>query len=244
MNFKIIISFILFFLILSCKKDDINNNQGNQKDDKTTAVFNPNITYGSLTDQDGNIYKTVKIGTQTWMAENLKTTKYRDGTMIPNFSEYNDWHGNYTTGAYCNYDNDEKNVATYGRLYNLFAVSDIRNIAPVGWHVPSDKEWTTLITYLGGASKAGIKLREIGTSHWKIQLDEATNESGFTALPGGSRDYDGYFQYIYNIGTWWSKTPGRAVTGLCRSISCNTGYEVTSEDNFGTMGFSIRCLKD
>src|SRR5664280_1230387 len=110
----------------------------------TTAIFNNTKTYGTMTDQDGNEYKTITIGTQTWMAENLRTTKYRDGTVIPNIS-YGAWDTHFT-GAYCTYNNtnDAVSIATHGRLYNWNAVTDSRNIAPAGWHVPTDAEWTTL----------------------------------------------------------------------------------------------------
>lgn len=138
----------------------------------------------TVTDYDGNVYQTVLIGDQCWMMENLKVTHYRNGDPIPHVTDGVTW-GNLTSGAYCNYNNDEGNVATYGRLYNWYAVDDSRNIAPAGWHVPSDAEWQTLVDYLGGDAVAGGKMKEAGTTHWASPNTGATNESGFTALPGG-----------------------------------------------------------
>jgi len=164
-------------------------------------VFNPNITYGSMTDIDGNTYKTVTIGTQTWMAENLKVTKYNDGTNIPNVTDDTEW-GNLTTGAYCNYNNDQSNVATYGRLYNWYAVNTGK-LCPTGWHVPSDAEWTTLEDYLiangynydGTTIDNKIAKAMASSSGWESYSEvgvignddypEKQNASGFTALPGG-----------------------------------------------------------
>jgi uncharacterized protein (TIGR02145 family) len=153
---------------------------GNQVTFKTTTDVETN----TVTDIDGNIYHTVTIGTQVWMVENLKTTKYRNGDPIPNVTG-NAWAA-LTTGAYCWYNNDAATYkATYGALYNWYAVADSRNIAPTGWHVPTDAEWTTLTTFLGGESVAGGKLKETGTNHWTSPNTGATNETGFTALPGG-----------------------------------------------------------
>jgi uncharacterized protein (TIGR02145 family) len=152
-----------------------------------SAIFNQAKTYGSVTDINGNSYKTISIGTQTWMAENLRTNKYRDGSAIPIVTNNTEWAA-LSSGAYCIYVNNETEIpATYGRLYNWYAVADIRNIASRGWHVPTDAEWLTLITFLGGESVAGGKLKETGITHWGSPNTNATNESGFTALPGGYR---------------------------------------------------------
>jgi uncharacterized protein (TIGR02145 family) len=206
MKEKIKISVLVLFVILvinGCKKDD---NSPNPYNGKTTAVFNSSVTYGTLTDQDGNIYKTVTIGKQTWMAENLRTTKYRDGTAILNVTDNKAWR-NLTTGAYCNYNNTESadTIATYGRLYNWYAATDSRNIAPAGWHIPTDAEWTTLTTYLGGNSVAGGKMKETGTMHWTSPNTGATNESGFTCLPSGD-NYDGLFGNFSFSCEYWSST--------------------------------------
>jgi uncharacterized protein (TIGR02145 family) len=201
-------------------------------------IFNPDLTYGTMTDVDGNVYKTITIGTQTWMAENLKTTRYRNGEPIPNVTAT--WAG-LTTGAYCWFNNDATTYkATYGALYNWYAVADSRNIAPTGWHVPTDAEWTTLTTFLGGESVAGGKLKETGTSHWIVPNSGATNSSGFAALPGGSH----YYQNSVGVnGNWWSITVddatfarGRGLDYYYTNVSFN-GYDKKS-------GFSIRCVKD
>ena len=196
----------------------------------------------SIADIDGNLYTSVTIGTQTWMVENLRTTHYRDGSSIPNVTD-NSWNGTYQ-GAWCDYNNSTDNGITYGHLYNWFAVSDSRNIAPLGWHVPSDAEWTTLTTYLGGESVAGSKLKEAGTIHW-LSPNTATNEKGFFALPGGLR-------LIYNmtnsqalgqLGFWWSATEYDSNYAWYRSM--DGGYWVQRNKNQEkTYGFSVRCVKD
>ncbi len=174
--YPLIIAGTLLLLSFSCKKED---------ETIPSIQFNNDLTYGTMTDQDGNTYKTITIGTQTWMAENLKTTKYRNGDPIPNVTDISEWY-HLTTGAYCDYINTPGSDVTYGKLYNWHTVADSRNIAPTGWHVPSDAEWAILIEYLGGSDVAGGKLKETGTTHWYNPTTEATNESGFTGLPGGS----------------------------------------------------------
>ena len=147
---------LIAFVYNGCKKNDNTSMVVNLSGKcKTTAMFNKSIIYGTMTDQDGNVYKTITIGTQTWMAENLRTTKYRDGSNIPLVTSHASWL-TLTTGAYCNYNNTTNcdTISSYGRLYNWFVTSDSRNIAPVGWHVPSEAEWQTLINYLGGDRKS------------------------------------------------------------------------------------------
>jgi uncharacterized protein (TIGR02145 family) len=171
---------------------------------------------GSVTDIGGNVYQTIKIGDQWWMMENLKVTHYRNGDPIPHVTDGGTWKG-LSTGAYCNYGNDPGNVETYGRLYNWYAVDDSRSIAPEGWHVPTDEEWKQLEMYLGmsqgqaddtgwrGTNEGG-KLKETGTTHWQSPNTGATNESGFSALPGGYRGYDGYFYTMGFTANFWSST--------------------------------------
>jgi uncharacterized protein (TIGR02145 family) len=208
----------------SCKKDDIN------------------IPEDTVTDIDGNIYHTVSIGTQVWMVENLKTTKYRDGTSIPYVTDDTAW-GDLTTGAYCDYNLSPSNSDTYGRLYNWYAANDARNIAPTGWHVPTDAEWSTLITYLGGESIAGGKLKEIGTTHWASPNTGATNETGFTGLPGGVRVEVGSFSNIGYIGYWWSCTEINSGYAWYRRMHYDPGSFVRNGDP-KLIGGSIRCVKD
>jgi uncharacterized protein (TIGR02145 family) len=141
-----VISGIILFTAFNCSKEkDVNNTNG-----RTTALFNDELEYGTLTDQDGNIYKTITIGNQVWMAENLRTTKYNDGTAIPNVTGKSEWCA-LTTGAYCNYNNTKNvdTISTYGRIYNWYAVNTGK-LAPPGWHVPNDEDWRTLTDYLGG----------------------------------------------------------------------------------------------
>jgi uncharacterized protein (TIGR02145 family) len=234
------IGFVLI-ITYSCKKDD--GGTPNQTNNKTTAVFNSQLTYEIVSDQDGNIYKTITIGTQTWMAENLRTTSYQNGEAIPEVTDTTAWK-NLSSGAYCNYNNTKNidTIATYGRLYNGFTVSDSRNIAPKGWHVPTNAEWITLITYLGGDTVAGSKLKEKDTTHWQSPNKGTTNESGFTALPAGYRDTKGKFLSMSFYSQWWSNETDAANANL-RSM-----YYFSNDIGSGSVsmkyGFSIRCVKD
>src|SRR5664280_2706679 len=227
-KFSVLVLFVIL-VINGCKKGD--NSPSNPYNGKTTAVFNTGLTYGTMTDQDGNIYKTITIGTQTWMAENLRTTKYRDSTEIPNVTDNTAWDA-LTTGAYCNYNNTTSadTIATYGRLYNWYAATDSRNIAPAGWHVPTDAEWTTLTTYLGGESVAGGKMKETGITHWISPNTGATNESGFSALPSGMRNwYDGLYIYLVVSTNFWSTTANMAPY----SYSCYLVYCIADAYCYG-----------
>lgn len=205
-------------------------------------TFTTLATAGTLTDIDGNVYHFVTIGTQTWMVESLKTTRYRDGTTIPNVADVAQW-SNLQTGAYCDYNTTSTFSNTYGRLYNWYAMSNSHNIAPAGWHVPTDAEWTTLTNYLNGENVAGGKLKEPGTTHWSSPNTSATNESGFTAIPGGFRDYDGTF---YNVGShnyWWSISEYTASTAWYRNVYY--ANSIVYRRNYSkNAGFSVRCLRD
>ena len=200
----------------------------------------------TVTDLDGNVYNVIRIGTQVWMAENLKTTKYRNGDPIPNVTDNTAWAA-LSTGAYCWLNNDAVTYkATYGALYNWWAVSDSRNIAPTGWHVPTDAEWTTLTTFLGGESVAGGKLKETGTTHWQSPNTDATNSSGFTALPGGDRNSGGTFYTIGYHGFWWSSTANGASYAWYAWYQV-LGYDFASvnRNNFYKQGGdAVRCVRD
>jgi len=197
----------------------------------------------TVTDIDGNAYRTVTIGTQVWMAENLKTTRYNDGTVIPLVTDLTAW-SNLTTPGYCWYNDSAIYGNTYGALYNWFAVNRGK-LAPPGWHVPTDSEWTVLSTYLGGDSVAGGKLKEAGTTHWLSPNTGATNATGFTALPGGIRSYDGTFYGIGGDGYWWSAT---AYAYDARNSWQRTMYYATTNVYHGYedthQGFSVRCVRD
>ena len=196
----------------------------------------------TVTDIDGNVYQTVQIGDQLWMAENLKVTKYRDGTAIPTGLSNSSW-GNTSSGAYAVYDDNEANADTYGYLYNWYAVDDSRNIAPEGWHVPTDAEWTTLTDYLGGESVAGGKLKEAGTEHWNSPNTGATNESGFTALPGGQRNYyNGDYDDMGGYGFFWSSTENTSTSAWGRILVYYHSEGVRSSGDKQD-GFSVRCLR-
>jgi uncharacterized protein (TIGR02145 family) len=241
----LIIIGVSLMLTNRCKKDD-NNSLSDLTNGRTTAVFNPSKTYGSLTDQEGNVYRTIKIGTQTWMAENLRTTKYRNGEAIPEITDNWDWT-DCTTGAYCNYNNTRNNdtIATYGRLYNWYAVNDNRKIAPAGWHIPSDEDWTTLINFLdttGLGWVAGGKLKETDTIHWNSPNTGATNESGFTALPGGDRSDLIFFGIGYD-GEWWSSTEyGTGPAYWFIDWFDNNVFPSVTGKYYD--GFSVRCVMD
>jgi len=197
----------------------------------------------TVTDQVGNMYHAIKIGTQTWMVENLKTTKYRNGDIIQNLSSTSDW-SYATTGAWCEYNNLSANGTKYGKLYNWYAVSDTRMLAPIGWHVASDAEWTVLTTFLGGIDVAGGKLKEAGTTNWVSQNVGATNESKFTALPGGARgNADGTFMDIGTGSYWWTSTLLDYTYSWVRSMgtfSQGIGRTGSPKPN----GLYVRCVKD
>ena len=198
-----------------------------------------------ISDVDGNYYNIVTIGSQIWMAENLKTTKYNDGILIPYVTDNITW-GNLTTPAYCWYKNDINNKSIYGALYNWYTVST-NKLCPMGWRVPTDEEWTTLTTYLGGETAAGGKLKEQGPAHWLSPNTGATNESGFTALPGGDRSDklgSGVFFAINGFtGRWWSSTIYNLTNIWIRHIDYN-GATVYRSNITREHGISIRCIKD
>ena len=200
------------------------------------------LQLGTITDVDGNTYQTVKIGDQWWMAENLKVTHYRNGDPIQNVTVDTEWV-NLTTGAYCNYDNDADNSTTYGSLYNWYAVDDSRNISPEGWHVPSDAEWQTLVDYLGGDVVASGKMKETGTTHWTSPNTGATNESGFSALPGGCRHGDGTYGTVGNYVAFWSSTKYGSYGAWTRSLSYNN-FGVYRSNYSRQSGLSVRCVRD
>lgn len=200
--------------------------------------------HGNVIDVEGNTYNVVEIGGQIWMAENLKTTKYRNGDTIPNVTDNTAWTA-LSTPAYCWMNNDEASFKnTYGALYNWYVVQT-NNLCPTGWHVPTDAEWTTLSTYLGGESIAGGKLKETGTTHWNQPNLGASNSSGFTALPSGQRlPSDGSFTGIGSSCSWWSSTQYNIYKPYYRSVAANNetffrGYGTPNE-----VGVSIRCIKD
>ena len=211
-------------------------------------AVNKTITFNFITctDGDGNNYPVVEIGTgksgtQAWMAENLKTTRYSNGTAIPLVTDNASWFYLKTPG-YCWYNNDEAAYkANNGALYNWYTVN-AGNLCPTGWHVPTDAEWKTLDTNMGGSLGAGGKLKETGTTHWISPNTGATNESGFTALPAGARS-GGTFGYIGLVGSWWVSDEYSSVSGWCRDIDHDDAI-LSRYVSPKVIGLSVRCLRD
>ncbi len=221
---------------------------GNQLDFTTSDViggilFNPNLTYGTVSDIDGNTYKTIQIGTQNWMAENLKTTKLNDNTQIPNVTDFNEWRSS-DLPVYFWYDNNATTYkAVYGALYNWYTVNTGK-LCPSGWHVPTYDEFNILVTHLGGESIAGGKLKEAGTSHWQDPNGGATNESGFTGLPGGQRDIQADFAAIGRQSDWWSTTNTDQVHAYTLEVLYDDGRVFLTGGMYFNDGFSVRCIKN
>jgi len=188
-----------------------------------------------------NISDTIRIGTQLWMSKNLDVLTYRNGDTIPQLTDSTAW-ANATTGAWCYYNNNPSHGTIYGRLYNWYAVNDSRGLTPLGWHVPTDAEWTTLTVFLGSVFVAGGKMKEVGTSHWQSPNTGATNESGFTALPGGYRTLAA-FMNINTYSIWWTSSSNGASSAYFRYLYYDNDDIMKSSYNKG-YGFSIRCVKD
>ena len=203
-------------------------------------------TLAPITDVDGNVYNVKTIGTQIWMTENLNTAHYNNGDLIPNITDSLLWN-HLTTGAYSDYDNNSANSVVYGKLYNWYAVNDNRKLCPAGWHPATPLDWGNLLEFVGWDSNTGGKLKETGTSHWNIPNTGATNEYGFTALPGGYR-YPQGFMNINLTGAWWcDKNP------LATDDSVNMLYFWSDRSDFTflgspptakVIGFSVRCIKE
>jgi len=241
MKYKVllIIGLLLLPLVVNCAKNS------------TGADSNTILDTNTITDADGNVYTTVCIGTQIWTGENLRTTRYNDGTSIPLAADSSLWRFR-TTPAYCWYDNETSLNPrnSYGGLYNWFAVKTGK-LAPSGWHVSTNADWDTLIAFLGGDSVAGGKLKEYGYYHWYSWNNEnvwASDEYGFTALPGGCRDSWGKFYNRSSRGYWWAASMND--TEYCYAIDCSSGavYRGKSssiaDDDEACDGFSVRLVKD
>ena len=204
----------------------------------TIIVFNQDLTYGSVTDFEGNEYKTIEIGSKTWMAENLRSTKLNDGEDIPFLLTHLSWIDT-TSPGYSWYDSDS---LSYGALYNWYTVNTSK-LCPTGWHVPDDDEWAALIDNTGGEPTAGNSLKETGSTHWTILNSNATNESGFTAIPAGYRSYLAAFKSMGQKAYWWSATEFSSYNGNYVSLSYSySNVDRSSSDK--NSGFSVRCVKD
>lgn len=195
----------------------------------------------------GRSYATVVMGNgQEWMAENLSVFYFRNGDSIPVVKTEEAWKkaGKNGEPACCYYENNAEYGKTYGLLYNWYAVNDPRGLAPDGWHVPTNAEWTVLTNYLGAAETAGGKMKSTGTQYWQSPNTDATNESGFLGLPGGYRnDDDGTFYGIGRNGCWWSSTEYGTSDAWNRPLNDYDGV-AASYVNTKTYGFSVRCLRD
>ena len=194
---------------------------------------------GTVTDVEGNSYRTIKIGNQEWMSENLRTKRYRNGHLVTLTQSNSNWE-NATFGAYCWYNNDAGNDATYGKLYNWHAVADTRGLCPEGWHVASQNDFNVLTTFLNGSNLAGGKMKEI--AFWNSPNIGATNTSGFSGLPGGSRSPDGTFGFEASQGWWWSSSSSASFPFFI-SLSRQSSSLISALDS-PRHGMSVRCVKD
>ena len=181
----------------------------------------------------------IKIGTQTWTSKNLDVETYRNGDEIPQVKDKEEW-ANLSTGAWCYYENESANGRSYGKLYNWYAVNDSRGLAPNGYHIPTDAEWTTLTDYLGGQSQAGTKMKS--NTGWEDN-GNGTNSSAFAGLPGGCRNYNGDFYLNGAPGYWWSSSELTSKEAWYRALDSNDGG-VNRDNNDKRDGFSVRCLRD
>ena len=207
--------------------------------------FNAFAQNGTIKDIDGNVYKTIKIGTQVWMAENLKTAHYGDGSLIAEIELDSLWESadETKTGAWSYYEGDSANNPTYGKLYNWYAVADTHHLCPTGWHVPSDREWIVLERYLGGDGIAGGKMK--ATTLWKAPNCHADNSSGFSALPAGKHDIYGTSVFLSREGYFWSSTEynstSRSAWFLALGYNGNNAFRNSS---YKGLGLSVRCVGD
>jgi uncharacterized protein (TIGR02145 family) len=243
-------------VLVSCKVLHLSHKTNNQEDVKSGKGKNqflqpdipgntlnlPSRDTSGLTDLDSNHYRIITIGRQIWMAENLRVTRYNDGTPIEIVNDTGEW-AKLTTGAYSWFGNDSAQYSVpFGALYNWYAV-DTRKLCPPGWHVPENHEWEILADYLGGSEKAGGKLKDADTTYWDSPNTGATNESGFTALPGGGRGIDGVYGNYGLNSIFWSSTEFDENFAMNRSISHYLS-EIYSYGSHKKNGFSVRCLKD
>lgn len=222
----------------------------------TANVVNAGLTYNSVIDQEGNIYKTIVIGNREWMAENLKTTTYRNGDPIVSGLSATQWAGT-TSGAWAHYNGDASLDCPYGKLYNFYACSDARQLCPTGWHVPTDGEWSVLINQFDPSAQGGINWSnfaggplkstgtiQAGTGLWNGPNTGATNASGFSALPGGFITIMGASNNSAINGYYWTSNEVNSTTGYGRSFYHDPG-SVIQTANFGKRsGMSVRCIRD
>jgi uncharacterized protein (TIGR02145 family) len=247
---KLFLALTVICVSVACKKETstTNSNTNGITNDTTKTTNQPTSGFGpNIKDIEGNSYKTVYIGTQQWMAENLKVTKYNDGSNIPNVDFLPAWNS-LTSGAWAYYSSVTANNDKYGKLYNWYVVSKVlngnKNVCPTGWRVPTDSEWAILTDYLGGDNVAGGKMKEAGLLSWKDHPNiVATNSSLFTALPGGYRYENNFSDILGQIGYWWSSSEYDAGKAKSFTLYYNSNSSSRYYNNKGH-GLSIRCIKD
>lgn len=219
---------------------------------KQTILFFITMLYIShlraqLMDVDGNVYKTVVIGSQTWMAENLKTTRYATGDSIPNIVNKDQWF-NLTSGAWSYYKNEINNNNPYGKLYNWFCVVDDRNVCPTGWHVPTHDEWEILTDYIKENSQSSQEGRALkskdGWDYYDGVNGNGSDDFGFNALPGGNRNINGNYSKMGENGYWWSTTEHVNTLNAWSRYLYNNSENIMGYEDFKNYGFSVRCLKN
>jgi uncharacterized protein (TIGR02145 family) len=232
---KIIYFFSITFLILqSCSNNDNSDNNSNNNNEESAIV----------TDIDGNTYQLVTICNKTWTKSNLNVSRYRNGDNIPQVTNGSQW-ATLTTGAWCYYANTTPNGTIYGKLYNWYAVNDPRGLAPSGYHIPTEAEWTSLATCLGGEAIAGGKMKSTGTTLWQSPNTGATNSSGFMGLPAGAHTNFAplYFEDINDGTSFWSSTQESTTDAWSRSLYY-TETSLINETYWKHFGLSVRCIKD
>ena len=250
----LLIVVVLTAVIYSCSDD---NSPGGSSNNNGGGVNTGGCAGGPtiVTDIDGNVYNVVSIGNQCWMKENLKTTHYRNGNPIQTNLTATQWYPSTTSGACADYDNNPTNTTVYGKLYNWYAVADPQGLCPTGWHIPTDSEWHILVKFIDSnadtsnwpglqSAIVGSSLKEIGTTHWASPNANATNSSGFTALPGGYRG-SGVPDYCYigNNGFWWTATPVNTYEAFTRALNYDNN-EIDKSKQPRWTGFSVRCVRD
>jgi uncharacterized protein (TIGR02145 family) len=199
-----------------------------------------NARFDTITDREGHLYRTVRLGTQWWMIENLRTAAFADGSPIQSASSDSECSAGHS--SYCWYQNDSSQYEElYGKLYNWYAVSDMHGLCPEGWHIPSLPEWTTLANTLGGQAICGGKMKELGNSHWLPNNAAATNESGFSAIPAGLRSTNGSFANLNYLAYWWSSSESGQYVWYSNLYNYNGTMDLNLADKFN--GLSVRCVR-
>lgn len=226
---------IVLLALISCHKNPTESEQNG-------------IVTGTIRDVEGNIYKIIRIGKQWWMAENLRVTQYRNGEWIINVTGSKTW-SDLTVGAYCYYDNDFDKAKNYGNLYNWNALVDRRNLAPEGWHIPTDDDWQELVDYLGGETLAGGEMKSVGSIEnndglWAGSNESGTDEFGFSALPAGYRNQNGLYNGKDSSAYFWSSTEKGNNTAVYRYLNHDNSTVYRDDSGLKQAGYSIRCVRD